>query len=141
MLEEGIYRVLGGLESISGLLILRGVLWTLDKDSLRSLLCVNTVKAKKNQIIFCKIVALSRLTELPIFKALLEYSNIIVAWDHLNLIEWVFTFHLDPFLLNLKVCSSTFIRSKVSTWSASNLKKLVMSDHEQEVRDFSWKTM
>jgi hypothetical protein len=48
MLDEGIYRVFGGLEFISDLLILREELWTLDKDLLRSLY----VWTHENQIIF-----------------------------------------------------------------------------------------
>jgi hypothetical protein len=48
--------------------------------------------------------------------------DVNVIGDHLNLVEKMHTFCLDPSLLNLKVCSSTFICLKVSTRSAQNLK-------------------
>ena len=47
-LEKGVYRVLKGFESISNVLILRGVLWILNTESLRGL-CVWT---HKNPILF-----------------------------------------------------------------------------------------
>jgi len=62
-LREGIYRVLGGLESIYDLLILRGVLWALDKDPIRSLW------TQESQIDFCKSVALLGMIDLSYFKA------------------------------------------------------------------------
>ena len=82
ILRRGIYRVLKGLESISDLLILREVLWTLDKDPLRRF-CVWTYE---NQISFCMIVTLLRLTELCPLSRLCQ-SNSNIFWDHLNLVE------------------------------------------------------
>jgi hypothetical protein len=72
----GIYKVLGGLEFISDLLILRGVLWTLDKDLLKSL-CIWT---HENQIVFCVIIMFSGLTELPTFEVSSEQF-----WCHRHL--------------------------------------------------------
>jgi hypothetical protein len=72
----GIYRVLGGLEFISDLLILRGVLWTLEKDLLKSL-CIWT---HENQIVFCVIIMFSGLTELPTFEVSSEQF-----WRHRHL--------------------------------------------------------
>jgi len=45
-------------------------------------------------------------------------SNVIVVDYHLKLVEGVHTFRLDPTMLNLEVCSFTFIHLKVPTQSA-----------------------
>ena len=109
-LERGIcrsfFRVLGGLESIYDLLILRGVLWTLNKNSLRSL----CVWAHEKQIIFCMIVALS-------------------GWHHHHLRSLevgrggCIPFFLNSTLLNLEVYNSTLMRLKLSTRSDKIIKK------------------
>jgi len=64
-LARGIYKVLGGHEFIFDILILRRVLWILDKYPLKSL-CMWTYE---NQIVFCMILAMSGFTKLPTFEA------------------------------------------------------------------------
>jgi len=49
-------------------------------------------------------------------------SDIKIIENHLKLVEEVHAFRLDPNLLNLEVCSFTFIHSKVLTRSSQNLK-------------------
>jgi hypothetical protein len=49
-------------------------------------------------------------------------SDIIVTLDHLNLVEEMHIFHMDPTLLNLKICNSTFIRLMLPNQSAKIIK-------------------
>jgi hypothetical protein len=64
---------------------------------------------------FVKWVSQPLMTELTTFEALLEQLRHIVIKDHLILVKGVHIFYLDPTLLNLEVCSLTFIHLKVST--------------------------
>lgn len=54
-------------------------------------------------------------------------SNVKIIGDQLKLVEKMYTFHLDPTLLNLKVISFTYIRLKMSTWLAQNYPKKKMN--------------
>ena len=105
------------------------MLWILDKNPLRSL-CMWT---HKNQIVFCMMVALSRLTKLFTFKALSEQF-----WHHHCLRPPEIgrrghTFHLDPTLLNLEVCNSAFKRLKFLTWSIKTIKTKVQVDERRVI--------
>jgi hypothetical protein len=104
-------------------------LWTLDKNSLRSL-CMWT---HKNQIIFCMIVALLRLTKLSTFEALSKQFCHHHCLTPPKIGRRGHTFHLDPSLLNLEVCNSAFKCLKLPTWSVKTIKTKVQVDEQHVI--------
>jgi hypothetical protein len=61
-------------------------------------------------------------------------SDVNIIRDHMKLVEKVHTFRLDPTLLNLEVCSFTFIHLKILTRLAQNRPKKKMNSGQTTCR-------
>jgi hypothetical protein len=73
----------------------------------------------------------------PLLRPCRSNYEVIIAWDHLNLVKGVYTFHLDPTLLNLEVCNSTFMCLKLPTRLAETVKTKMQADEWHAFTFFS----
>jgi hypothetical protein len=104
---------------ISHLLISDEIFMALYKNHLRVFKCEHMKKLDG----FCTNGYLSQgWLSWPFSRLCWRNSDVNVIRGHLNLVEQMHTFRLDPSLLYLEVCSSTFIRLNVPNRSTQNLK-------------------
>ena len=84
----------------------------------------------KTKLVFAWLLHYWGWLSYPLLRSRWSNSDIIIAWDHLKLVDRVYIFHLNLTLLNLEVSSFIFIRLKLS----SRLVKIVKTEMQADER-------
>jgi len=124
----GIYRVLLGFWEVLNSFL---TIWSWEKcckPLIKTLWGAFVCKHTKSKSVFAWWLHCRGWPICPFSRPRRSNYDIIIAWDHLKLVDGVHTFYLDLTLFNLEVGSSTFVRLKLPTRSTKTVKTEMQAD-------------
>jgi len=121
-LEGGIYRILLGFWKVLNPFL---TYWSWEKcfkPLIRTHWGAFMCEHMKRKSVFAQRFHYQGQLSCPLLRFRWSDYDVIITWYHQKLVEEMHTFHLDPTLHNLKVCSSIFICLMMLTWSAKTIE-------------------